>query len=76
MNYHIGGQLKIAPEHISKLYIALYGKPQKEIFNAFCDKYQTMNKKAEKTIFSTLFNVYTYILEYDKGCHQFGRILA
>ncbi len=48
VEHHISGQLKIAPEHISKHILHYMGKPQKEIFNAFCDKYQTMNKKAEK----------------------------
>jgi len=48
VDHHISGQLKIAPEHISKHILHYMGKPQKEIFNAFCDKYQTMNKKAEK----------------------------
>lgn len=46
--HHISGQLKIAPEHISKDVLYYMGKPNKEVFNAFIRKYKKINKSLGK----------------------------
>ncbi len=43
--YHVSGQLKVAPEHISDNVLRLMGKPENSVFRAFCDKYKRMNEK-------------------------------
>lgn len=43
--YHISGQLKVAPEHISNNVLSYLGKPDISVYNAFCDKYAKINKE-------------------------------
>lgn len=43
--YHISGQLKVAPEHISNNVLSYLGKPDISVYNAFCDKYEQINKE-------------------------------
>ena len=43
--YHISGQLKVAPEHISNNVLGYLGKPDISVYNAFCDKYAKINKQ-------------------------------
>lgn len=43
--YHVSGQLKVAPEHISDNVLKYMGKPNVSIYNKFCEKYEKINKK-------------------------------
>jgi radical SAM superfamily enzyme YgiQ (UPF0313 family) len=43
--YHISGQLKVAPEHISANVLDKMGKPQKEVYRKFVEKYNKINKE-------------------------------
>ena len=43
---HVSGQLKTAPEHISDHVLSLMGKPPVAVYEAFCDKYFALCKKA------------------------------
>ncbi len=43
--YHVSGQLKVAPEHISNNVLGYLGKPDISVYNAFCDKYAKINKE-------------------------------
>ncbi|MGN0436485.1 MAG: YgiQ family radical SAM protein [Wujia sp.] len=43
--YHVSGQLKVAPEHVSDNVLAKMGKPENSVFRAFCDKYKRINEK-------------------------------
>lgn len=43
--YHVSGQLKVAPEHVSDNVLSKMGKPGNDVFNAFCDKYKKINEK-------------------------------
>ncbi len=43
--YHVSGQLKVAPEHVSDKVLALMGKPQNHVYRAFIEKYNKVNKK-------------------------------
>ena len=41
--YHVSGQLKVAPEHVSDKVLALMGKPQNHVYRAFIEKYNKIN---------------------------------
>ncbi len=43
--YHVSGQLKVAPEHISNNVLKYLGKPDISVYNAFCEKYERINKE-------------------------------
>ena len=43
--YHISGQLKVAPEHVSNNVLSKMGKPENSVFKAFCDKYKKINEE-------------------------------
>ncbi len=43
--YHVSGQLKVAPEHVSDNVLYYMGKPNIAIYNKFCEKYQKINKQ-------------------------------
>lgn len=43
--YHISGQLKVAPEHVSAYVLEKMGKPKKEIYDKFIKKYKQINEK-------------------------------
>ncbi len=43
--HHVSGQLKVAPEHISSGVLAKMGKPTRERYDAFCRKFETVNKR-------------------------------
>lgn len=46
--YHISGQLKVAPEHISDKVLKLMGKPDRKVYDKFVEKYHAINKKVNK----------------------------
>ena len=43
--YHISGQLKVAPEHVAKKALHYMGKPQAEVFDRFRKMYQEVNQE-------------------------------
>ncbi|MEA4928268.1 MAG: YgiQ family radical SAM protein [Candidatus Limiplasma sp.] len=43
--YHISGQLKVAPEHISPAVLDSMGKPRREVYDAFVQKYEDLNRR-------------------------------
>ena len=45
--YHISGQLKVAPEHVSNNVLSKMGKPENSVFKAFCDKYKKINEELD-----------------------------
>ena len=49
--YHVSGQLKVAPEHISNQVLELMGKPRREVYDAFCKAYEDTNQKLGKKQF-------------------------
>ena len=48
VEYHVSGQLKVAPEHCAPNTLAYMGKPPIETFNKFKDKFYELSKKAGK----------------------------
>lgn len=45
--YHISGQLRVAPEHISNRVLEKMGKPKHEVFLEFTKRFDATNKKLE-----------------------------
>ena len=43
--YHISGQLKVAPEHVSNKVLKQMGKPGRDVYDKFVKKYFDINKK-------------------------------
>ncbi len=43
--YHISGQLKVAPEHVSQKVLDKMGKPSREVYDRFVKKYYDVNKR-------------------------------
>ena len=46
--FHVSGQLKVAPEHISDVVLKKLGKPENSVYQAFCKKYEAVNKHLGK----------------------------
>ena len=46
--YHVSGQLKVAPEHVSDPVLQKMGKPEYSVYQKFVEKYNQMNKKLHK----------------------------
>ncbi len=51
VRYHISGQLKVAPEHVSDKVLALMGKPKNAVYNQFVGRYHALNEKYGKNQF-------------------------
>ncbi len=60
IKYHISGQLKVAPEHISANVLKYMHKPSKETYQRFVDKYEEKNKR---------FNMDQYLVPYLISSH-------
>ncbi len=46
--YHISGQLRVAPEHISDNVLVRMGKPGNKVYREFVRLFEQMNKKSGK----------------------------
>ena len=60
VQYHISGQLKVAPEHVSERALAAMNKPSHHIYEAFLEKYSRLNKQ---------FGMKQYIVPYFISSH-------
>ena len=45
VRYHVSGQLKVAPEHVSDTVLAKMGKPARAVFDKFSVRYKELNQK-------------------------------
>ena len=61
--YHISGQLKVAPEHISSKVLDLMGKPRRAVYEKFVDKYYKVNESINKEQF-----LVPYFMSSHPGC--------
>ncbi len=43
--YHISGQLRVAPEHVSDRVLEKMGKPKREIYDRFVKRFDEINRK-------------------------------
>ena len=46
--YHVSGQLKVAPEHVSDAVLSKMGKPTRSVYEEFCRRYKKMNESLQK----------------------------
>ncbi len=51
VKYHVSGQLKVAPEHISDKVLQKMNKPKRDLYDAFVKRYYELNKKHHKNQF-------------------------
>ncbi|MBE5873839.1 MAG: YgiQ family radical SAM protein [Lachnospiraceae bacterium] len=51
VEYHISGQLKVAPEHISDKVLYYLGKPENAVYERFVAKYKRLNERMGKNQF-------------------------
>ena len=58
--YHISGQLKVAPEHISSSVLNAMGKPKAEIYKEFVRRYEQYNQR---------LNLKQYLVPYLMSSH-------
>ena len=49
--YHISGQLKVAPEHVVPYVLEKMGKPERDVYDRFVVKYEDMNRRLGKNQF-------------------------
>ena len=45
VKYHVSGQLKVAPEHISDGVLRMMGKPQNSVYRRFVKRYKELNEE-------------------------------
>ncbi|MDD6023984.1 MAG: YgiQ family radical SAM protein [Oscillospiraceae bacterium] len=48
VQYHVSGQLKVAPEHISDPVLKRMGKPRNAVYERFLEKYKQLNRQLGK----------------------------
>ncbi len=51
VEHHVSGQLKVAPEHISDAVLRYMGKPPREVYDSFCEKFERLNRRFGKDQF-------------------------
>lgn len=60
VQYHISGQLKVAPEHVSDAVLCRMGKPKNAVYNQFVSKYFALNKQ---------YNMNQFLVPYLMSSH-------
>ena len=63
MRYHISGQLKVAPEHVSDAVLEKMGKPRHSVYLRFAEKYAELNKQERMNQF-----LVPYLMSSHPGC--------
>ncbi|HWQ58777.1 MAG TPA: YgiQ family radical SAM protein [Clostridia bacterium] len=48
---HVSGRLKVAPEHVNERVLRLMGKPPRDLYDAFCRKYERFSAAEGKEQF-------------------------
>ena len=51
VEHHISGQLKVAPEHVSPNVLKMMGKPNRDLYDRFVEKYYKINQEKGKNQF-------------------------
>ena len=46
--YHVSGQLKVAPEHVARPVLSLMGKPEHKVYEEFTRQFYKMNERIGK----------------------------
>lgn len=63
VQYHISGQLRVAPEHVSNRVLNLMGKPGHKVYQSFLKKYDQMNVRTGKKQYAL-----PYFMSSHPGC--------
>ena len=63
VRYHISGQLKVAPEHVSDAVLEKMGKPRHSVYLRFAEKYAELNKQERMNQF-----LVPYLMSSHPGC--------
>ena len=63
VRYHISGQLKVAPEHVSDHVLEKMGKPRHAVYLQFLDKYKKINESEHMKQY-----VVPYLMSSHPGC--------
>ncbi len=63
VKYHVSGQLKVAPEHVSDRVLKLMNKPPFEVYRKFKAKYDALNAKLGKKQY-----LVPYLISSHPGC--------
>lgn len=63
VRYHISGQLKVAPEHVSDHVLEKMGKPRHAVYLRFLEKYKKINEQEHMKQF-----VVPYLMSSHPGC--------
>lgn len=63
VQYHISGQLKVAPEHVSNHVLFYMQKPRHELYVKFVQKYKLINQKYNKDQY-----LVPYLMSSHPGC--------
>jgi uncharacterized radical SAM protein YgiQ len=66
VQYHVSGQLKVAPEHVSDKVLKLMGKPDRSVYQGFAKRYSELNAK---------YGLKQYLIPYYISAHP-GSTLA
>ena len=63
VEYHVSGQLNVAPEHVSDQVLRYMGKPRHAVYEKFCHKYAALNEKLGKKQY-----LVPYLMSSHPGC--------
>lgn len=61
--YHVSGQLRVAPEHVSDEVLYYMGKPEHAVYQQFLKKFEKANARSEKKQY-----VVPYLMSSHPGC--------
>ena len=63
VKYHVSGQLRVAPEHVSDEVLKYMGKPKHAIYESFLKEYETANARTGKQQYAV-----PYFMSSHPGC--------
>ena len=63
--YHVSGQLRVAPEHVSDEVLEMMGKPRNSVYQEFCKRFEAVNKK---------YKMDQYVVPYLMSSHPGSRL--
>jgi uncharacterized radical SAM protein YgiQ len=63
VRHHVGGHLKVAPEHVSESVLELMKKPAQHTFDEFADRFEQASKRAGKEQY-----LVPYFISSHPGC--------
>lgn len=65
VKYHVSGQLRVAPEHVSDSVLELMGKRKNEVYKEFCKRFEAVNKQ---------YKMNQYVVPYLISSHPGSRL--